>query len=237
MLHESKPLLPDHVFKCNIATCNIEMPQVESLYLRLNHLKELLAKEKMDKGTIFLSTKAFLSFFDEKVGYGDAVYGFPDLFSFKETRGIFESFKQFANGAPLSVGKFLDFVDSFDRYVEDYGAEGYGEKIRELRPEAFQRLMEILLVDTGLADGNQPPAQAPSPFFTGRKIEHLAVCGYKTMGDRSVYDPTRNLFELLHVFSHLSRAMPPVSVPPVVPVESRLHELLAHVVVKKSLWE
>ena len=61
--------------------------------------------------------------------------------------------------------------------------------------------------------------------FTGRKIRHLAVMGYNTMGDPNIPCRCRELFELLHIFGDLRKDN-----------WKNFFELLAHVVSKKSVY-
>lgn len=238
MIRLKQPLLPDHIFKCNIAVGNIEMPQVESLYLRIvkrlkvlpEHIPDM--ERRFPADTQLNSPKAFVNFFQEFTSFlldplsrNDLGKNglFLNLFSLREIRGLYKAFNQFAKG-DLTVGRFCAFLDSFDKYIDGYQNPGYGEKIRELEPEAFHRLMEILYVDTHLLKSQQP--KQSDSFFTGRKITHLGISGYKTMGDRNTYDPSRNLFELLHVYPGLVEA----------DTDDRLNELLSMVVAKKALW-
>ena len=62
--------------------------------------------------------------------------------------------------------------------------------------------------------------------FTGRKIRHLCVMGFNTMGEPNTPCRCRDLFELLHIFDDMRK-------------EERwknFYELLSHVVVKKSIY-
>lgn len=212
MIKQNMPLFPDHIFKCNIGVYNIEMPQVESLYLRLvKKLKQFSFDENISLNT----SQDFFAFFDQ------LTLPAPNLFSLREKRGIYLSFIQSA-GTDLNTAKFREYLNAFDTYVKGFENPGYGEKIRELKPEIFHRLMEILYVDSCLFDHT---VSTPQKCFTGRKIIHLAISGYKTMGNKKEYDPARNLFELFHLFPLLAEGNQAAS-----------YETLAHVVAKKSLW-
>lgn len=103
---------------------------------------------------------------------------------------------------------------------------------KELQPKAFRSLpflflndlIGIFFTDTQL----MKPHTQSKRCFTGRDLKHLSICGYKTQGDRAVYDPSRNLFEMAHIYHHLQN-----------PHLNRFNigiELLVHVVAKKSLW-
>jgi hypothetical protein len=213
MIKNHQPLLPDHVFKCNVSVNNIEMPQVESLFLRLSRI----LKTADFKDDILLgSSDQFLRFLE--------TLNISSSFSLREIRGIYCSFKKFSQLSPMTSRSFKNYLDSFV-FTPDYEQAGFGEKIRDLTPQAFHRLMEIVFVDTGLLDKDLENPLLPERFFTGRKIVHLGICGYKTMGDKDQYDPCRNLFELLHLYHPLVEGN-----------EATLHELLAFVISKKSLW-
>lgn len=213
LIKNHQPLLPDHVFKCNISVNNVEMPQVESLFLRITkQLKLTIFSDKV----VLETPLQFFNFLKElKVS---------SYFSLKEIRGLYCSFKKFSGPFPLTSKSFRAFLDSFT-FIEGQQQSGYGEKIRDLTPDAFHRLMEILFVDTGLLEAPSDGDSFSERFFTGRKIIHLGITGYKTMGDRDEYDPCRNLFELLHLYRPLIKAN-----------ETILQEVLPIVVAKKSLW-
>ncbi len=211
MLEQGSPLRPDHVFKCNIAANNIEMPMVESLFLRLRHLKEFERQQGFGDTVPLATALQFDQFLERHV---------PRLFSLREIRGIYCSFQSmYPNN--LDSASFKTYLESF-KYANGYAnVKGMGEKIRDLTPESFHRLMEILYVDTNLAN----PESTQEDFFTGRKITHLAISGYKTMGDKNIYDPCRNLLELFHLFPQMHGSN-----------EDRYRELLTFIVAKKSLW-
>ncbi len=207
MAAKNLPLLPDHVFKCNMAVNNIEMLMVESLWVRVKQLKLM----HIEKKTTLKDIHAFKAFLRD----------IATMFSYREIRGLFISFQKFTTGS-LDTDSFKTYCESFE-YLPKHEEEGFGEKIRDLKPDSFHRLMEILYVDTDAVDLTKPGN--PERFFTGRKIVHLGITGYKTMGNKAVYDPSRNLFELFHVFPSLRQENVQLA-----------NELLAFVVSKKSLW-
>ena len=202
MAEQGEPLFPDHVFKCNIAVNNIEMLMVESLWLRIDRFRYQTVVDKTplkDAQDLYNLLKG--------------------QFSLREIRGLYKDFFG-SNNQPKTLGEFIACLKSL-KYLPNHDDIGLGEKVRELDPDSLDRLMKILYVDTDLLD----PSLLPEKVFTGRKITHLAISGYKTMGNKIVYDPSRNLFELFHLFPALRDGSLDL-----------LNELLSLVVVKKSLW-
>jgi|GEM_PF-4030616 len=269
MLKEKRPLLPDHVYKCNIAACQAEMAYLESFYGRLeNRLKGNL----QGNDAIALPSSKALNEYLERQGAGR-------FFSLKEIEGIYRSFSN--SGEAGNLGGLRRYLASFASIpsapenalgkepfaklpapeksmilrpfasgslaaralatrptpgglVEERGRKGpekgdfagsgsfaIGSKaIHYLNPQSLHRLMEIL------SPPFSPKSGVPETFFTGRKIVHFAISGYKTLGDKGEYDPCRNSSELLHVFPDLRKG------------PSLNHsELLAHVVAKKALHQ
>ncbi|MBM3184572.1 MAG: hypothetical protein FJZ64_04640, partial [Chlamydiae bacterium] len=202
MLKEGTPLLPDHIYKCNIAAYHIEMPYLESLLFRLNYLMSHAPLPIIPLETIDL----FYDYLQENQ--------FDTLFSLKEIRGIYESFLK--NSPERKIEKYLKPF----QLPSSFHLQPNQGIVRDLMPRAFHQLMQIVMVDSGLVD-----ASSSDKLFTGRTIPHLAISGYKTMGNRQVFDPCRNLAELLHIFPLLRTAH-----------FKRYLELLAHVVSKKALY-
>jgi len=203
MVKKGEPLLPDHVYKCNIAANQIEMAYLESFYARLDAcLKQALK----NGGAQPLSTiHHFFTLFKE--------LGIAERFSLKEIEGIYRSFSKHSQvKTAASLAAFLDSIELLPFLKRNL----FGEAVRCLTPEAFHKVMEMLC-DFSVN---------PEPFFTGRKITHLAICGYKTMGNRNVFDPCRNLSELLHIYPALRKGS-----------RESHNELLAHVVAKKALYQ
>lgn len=217
MIKEGKPLLPDHVFKCNIAVNNIEMPRVESLFLRIDRL--LKSAKYADNIPLDTPSQWMAFLISIKV---------DSYFSLREIRGMYCSFRGRNGDKKPTSAQFREYIASFN-FMKDLQPSLneliFGDKIRDLTPRAFHQLMEILLVDTDLIDLPFSQRGAQDNFWTGRKIVHLGICGYKTMGNKKVFDPARNRFELLHIYRTLAQGN-----------WNMLSELLAHVVVKKSLW-
>lgn len=214
MIANGEALLPDHVFKCNIAANNIEMNYVESFFLRLTRpLRHAIAAYK-EFARIDNAENLYNILEEIQLG---------NLFSLREVQGMYESFKKFADNRTPTLLVFNEYLATFKPlpYL-DY--EGFGEKVRCLTPQAFHQIMEILFVGSGLLEDDIKLARPPESFFTGRKIVHLSISGYKTMGDKKVFDQCRNLFELLHTFPKLRGGNP-----------NNYYELLAHVISKKAV--
>jgi hypothetical protein len=88
--------------------------------------------------------------------------------------------------------------------------------VRALPASDFQRVVSLLVSDQEELERS----------FTGRKIPHLAICGYPTMGSSTEDDPCRNLFELLHIMKEDLKK----------PDTFNFYELLSHVAVKKAMY-
>jgi hypothetical protein len=90
------------------------------------------------------------------------------------------------------------------------------DSIQHLMPEQLNALIAMIW------PSNEDLARA----LTGRQITHLAICGYKTMGNPNQSDPSRDQAELLQIFSDLQKTED----------WDNFYELLAHVAVKKNLF-
>ena len=211
MIKEGTPLLPDHVYKCNIAANQIEIPYAESLYLRLDRCLKPACQHAENQS--FDTTSQFYEFLKKK--------NIDLMFSLKEIEGIYQSFVRFSPDKSFSGLK--KYLNSFS-FLHGIQHDGFGGAIRCLSPKSFHRLTEILYVGWNALSDMKMCCE--EKFFTGRKITHISICGYKTMGDRTTYDPCRNLAEFLHVFPRLQKGN-----------MISYHELLAHVVSKKSLHQ
>jgi hypothetical protein len=210
MMKEGKPLLPDHVYKCNIAVNQIDMAYLESLFLRLDHVLKPALTTSVDR-VHFSSVEAFHAFLKEQ--------GIDLYFSLREIWGMYHSFARFSEEKSCSALK--RYLATF-LFLPLIHRSGQGDDVRKLTPQAFHRLMEMAFAGSELLD--DPKTPRAESFFTGRKITHLAISGYKTMGDKSIFDPCRNGAELLHIFPGLRSGD-----------RDSHYELLAHVVAKKAL--
>lgn len=104
--------------------------------------------------------------------------------------------------------------------VRDFLKKDMGQKLARLAPalpaSSFQSVVHLLVSDKEELERS----------FTGRKISHLAICGYPTMGSSKEDDPCRNLFELLHIMKEDLKK----------PDMFNFYELLSHVAVKKAMY-
>ena len=87
--------------------------------------------------------------------------------------------------------------------------------VRALPPASFNKVVAMIM----------PSESERTRSLTGRKIRHLCIMGYHTMGQPNIPCPSRDLFELLHVFPNLKEDK-----------YKNFYELLSHVVCKKSLY-
>ncbi|MBF8263527.1 MAG: hypothetical protein HW387_1192 [Parachlamydiales bacterium] len=90
------------------------------------------------------------------------------------------------------------------------------DHLPHLMPEQFNALIAMIW----------PTGEELSRAMTGRQITHLAICGYKTMGNPDQNDPARDQAELLQIFEDLQKCED----------WDNFYELLAHVAVKKNLY-
>lgn len=88
--------------------------------------------------------------------------------------------------------------------------------VQDLDLELFSLLVEFVF----------PTDAEIARAFTGRKIQHIAVVGSNTMGAPNIYNPSRDLFELMHLYSDMRKA----------DNWDNYKELAAHVMVKKTLF-
>lgn len=146
---------------------------------------------------------------DEGIGWNREQLGkTPHHFSIRELRGLHNLLKNEKASWP-TLGELSSFLNRF------LGTSTPAE-VKKLSPEKFNQLAGILM----------PSEEDRERCFTGRKIRHLAILGYKTMGDYSVPDPARNIFESLHIYSDLEKAEDWLN----------FYELITHVVCKKELF-
>ncbi|MBS0655877.1 MAG: hypothetical protein JSR46_08880, partial [Verrucomicrobia bacterium] len=87
--------------------------------------------------------------------------------------------------------------------------------VQELPTDMFNVLVDLVM-----------PTDAERDLaFTGRKITHLSIAGDMTQGNSNIFNPSRDLFELLHLFPQYRKAN-----------WDNYLELVTHVAVKKSLF-
>lgn len=128
-------------------------------------------------------------------------------FSVRELRGLFKIFD------PINV---KTTVGELDNKLSIFSLDVKPKRINDLPSVMFNHIVRILL----------PRIEMYPEAFTGRKITHLAIAGYKTMGNKKEFDPCRNLYELLHIFPYLEKRED----------WTNFFEMLSHVAVKKNLF-
>ncbi len=129
----------------------------------------------------------------------------PVRFNFRELRGLLALAKKNVT-AESSLKAFLDRL--LGNMIPDH--------IPHLMPEQFNAIVSMIW----------PSAEDIQRALTGRMITHLAICGYKTMGDPNESDPCRDQAELMQIFSELQQSEK----------WDNFYEMLAHVAVKKNLF-
>jgi hypothetical protein len=165
---------------------------------------------------------------------------FEKLISLKSVNGkldlsSFSNFRSSFNGAPLPLRQLRGLYIyakklspsnnnlSLDTLLNVFIV---AEEHKNLSAEAFNDLMEIY------ATGFELKSDALNrKSFTGRRIEHLAICGYKTMGNHELTDTWRSVFESLHIYPSLQSGLWGKRED-----EVAFYELLGHVMSKKALW-
>jgi hypothetical protein len=101
-------------------------------------------------------------------------------------------------------------------FLLDLGVAHPVQSVKDLPPPAFNKVVEMIM----------PSDDERKRSFTGRKIRHLCVMGFNTMGDPDIPCRCRDLFELLHIYDDLRKEEK----------WKNFFELLSHVVVKKSIY-
>jgi len=126
--------------------------------------------------------------------------------SMREIRGLLKAGK----GAIVDETSLMKFLDHLA------GDEAVPDHLPHMSPERFNTLMEMLWL----------APEDLSRALTGRMITHLAICGYKTMGNSSQEDPCRDQAELMQIFPDMQTTED----------WDNFYELLSHVAVKKNLF-
>jgi len=176
MIQGSRPLLPDHVFKCNIAACNIEMPHVEALWKKLQSANEIVKDQKGN-------SEAWKDIMANEISSLDKLC---ELFSIRELRGLERVIQdKYCNCSLALLARFLtDYVDG--RNVES---------IRDLPEEVSSEIISMLM----------PTDEDLDNAFTGRKMRHLEITGSRLMENKDNANPCRLIFELLHTYKDLAK--------------------------------
>jgi len=206
MLEFGEPLLPDHVAKCNIGVNDIGMGDLEQLFVELRRLGEFLQDFEpltpLDEVWSQLERQGLpsppMSVSPTRVRSASRI---PPIFPGRVRRRLKERC--------LTLGQLREFLHwLFDGDVS--------KSIREASVDRVNAIISLLMsTDVQLHRA-----------FTGREIEHIAISGFQTMGNRDVENACRDLSELLQIFPQLRKHND----------WSNFFELIAHVYSKKNLF-
>ena len=200
MIKEGLALYPDHVSKCNIGANNIEFRHIEELWDGLQKIPSLpfhsVLSVQEGKKVGDQSAAEFLS---------ETLPG--NSFPIRVLRGLLRSVPRQGTCAT---------VQELQKYLATLLGEPRPQSIRELPPRSFNQIVDMIM----------PTDEERNKAYTGRRIRHLCVMGFHTMGDPNISNPCRDLFELMHVFNDCRKKED----------WKNFFELLAHVVAKKSLF-
>lgn len=200
MIKTGAPLMPDHVFKTNIGVNNIELQHVEEVYQKLVQLRESLKSGEPRQSALNV------------LGDSSTAGATPASLSIREMRGLVKLYEERTGKGKENEPR----GDQLKGFLQRILPDPLPKSARELSPAIFNALTHFVM----------PELAADDAVFTGRKITHLAPCGYKTMGDRNVFDPSRALHELLQSFPAMQKQSD----------WPNFFEMLSHVAVKKNLF-
>ncbi len=202
MLEEGLPLYPDHVCKCNIGANSIELSHVEQVF---EGLKKIYARiDDLKKR----SSQAQA----ESLGQEGAAefllnVGAEIPISIRVLRGILRS---------MPRGEALPTVSNLYDFLSEVVGQSPPQSVRLLLPTLFNTVVDMIM----------PSDAERKKTYTGRRIRHLPIMGFHTMGNPNVSNRARDLFELLHIFDDCRKKED----------WKNFFELLSHVVVKKSIF-
>ena len=145
---------------------------------------------------------------------------------FPESTKEYLTLENFQNGSCLSLHEFralLQHVKKRDnepnykqavlRFIQTLPKENVS--VQSLDPQVFNTLVSFTM----------PDSEARARAYTGRKISLIAIHGSNTMGNPDIFNPSRDLFELLQVFDQMQKQED----------WTNYFELLTHVAAKKTL--
>lgn len=196
MIEKGLPLYPDHVSKCNIGANNIEMRHIEDLWIILQRLSVIVNQPKI-KHPQNERADAFLIKEGQKLSV-----------PLRVLRNILRQIPHDDDSHPT--------VADLQAFIATLVGQSPPQSVRSLSPVAFNKVVDMIM----------PSDAERQKAFTGRKIRHLCVMGYNTMGEPNTPCRCRDLFELLHVFDDMRKEEK----------WKNFYELLSHVVVKKSIY-
>jgi len=195
LIKEGKPLTPDHVFKVNIGMNNVELSDVQAVLNKLIDFRNNPPE----------STKYYFT---------------PNAFE-NDTCLSLAEFRNLINHVKKTYPHLFEEDDgsaeeAIKRFLNTLPTPQEGEvPVQTLEVDLFNILVSFVMPDT----------EARTRAFTGRKICHLAIMGSNTMGDPDIFNPSRDLFELMHIYEQMQKKED----------WSNFYELLSHVVTKKTL--
>lgn len=196
MYEEGLPLCPDHVFKANIGANNIEYGHIIALIHTLRRLVLDIEQSPTEH------KKLFLDYLVQRDEIGSLAH-----LSLRECRKLCQQVQMFSHKEAILLEDALVYLKRI--------LPAEAQDVNALSPEQFHSLVHLLVSTPEELDR----------AFTGRKIRHSAIFGYHTMGDKSIANPCRDMFELLHIFQEMRMSNWPA-----------YFELLGHVVAKKTLF-
>jgi len=169
------PLLPDHVFKCNIAVNSIEMTHAEAFWRKLKRARDVLPQ---------LHDRLYEPITDENKHTLKELFR---IFPTRELRGLCRVAQGDQQGIP-TVNRLSTFLTSL------LGHETV-DSIRELPEQVSSQVLSMLMPTPGELDR----------AFTGRKMRHIEIGGSHAMENPNNENPCRLIFELLHVYRDLAK--------------------------------
>ena len=202
MIEQGLPLFPDHVSKCNIGSNNIEIYILERLWNRLQ-----LMKADLDETKKTPSLWATLSLSSAADYMAHLIASIP--FSIRALRGIFRSIPRVSSSSEEPT------VADLDSFLTTLIDDRPAASVRDLPYTLFNAIVNFVM----------PSERERKKSLTGRRIRHVSIMGYNTMGKPNTPNPCRDLCELLHIFPDLQQTED----------WKNFFELLSHVVVKKTL--
>ncbi len=211
MIEKGDPLYPDHVSKCNIGVQNIEIRHIEALYRKLEALHTRLFIDLNPETNPLSLEETFAKMSQHPTNKELSL-------SLREIRGLLNATRRHIheNQSEPNASTFEITLKDIKQYLDTFISDVDCEDIKEAKHTYFNEVVDMIMSSESELERS----------FTGRKIRHLSIMGFHTMGDKNVSNPCRDMFELLHVFSDLQKTED----------WNNFYEILGHVVAKKSLF-
>lgn len=222
------PLLPEHIFKANIAanvtTHHFAHNLLQKLRRIFSDVPEMAESGSSSAAGADASPTPIGSFYDFYSRFSQTRY-MAEL-SIRSVKGLYDY--MIARPSLRDAGSQIIVRLIRSLLNLDEGAPP-PDNLKYLSPLGFDQLMSVYMNGFDLS-----PQASDQPAFTGRTIRHLAIAGYKTMGDPKLQDHCRSHFETLHIFSSLQTTKGGATATWADP--SAFYELLSHVISKKNIW-